>query len=179
MNKNSTNSASLEASPCGGGLEGACKQLKFLYYGFFGLAAVLFTLVMYTYSAFAGKEAIVEANSTAGIALATIYILFLICSIPITLKVFNVKVKKLSELESLDEKIERYKKYAFLRMSVMGFNMLLGIGVFYLLNSDSLIFGIAVAAITLVFCKPSEAKMISELNLEEEIEEYVDENEIS
>jgi len=151
-------------------MENTIKQLKFLYYGFFGLAAVLFTLVMYTYSAFAGKEAIVEANSTAGIALATIYILFLICSIPIMLKVFNVKVKKLSELESLDEKIERYKKYAFLRMSVMGFNMMLGIGVFYLLNSDSLIFGVAVAAIGLVFCKPSEAKMTAELELDKEEE---------
>jgi len=145
-------------------MEKAIKQLKFLYYGFYGLAAVLFTLVMYLYSAFAEKEAIIDANSTLGMAFATIYILFLICSIPITLKVFNVKVKKLSEIESLDEKIERYKKYAFLRMLVIGFNMLLGIGVFYLLNSDSMMFCIAVAAITLVFCKPSEAKIISELD---------------
>lgn len=152
-------------------MEKAIKQLKFLYYGFFGLAAALFTFVMYLYSAFAEKEAVVEANSTAGIALATVYILSLICSIPITLKVFNVIVKKLSEIESLDEKAERYKKYAFLRMSVMGFNMLLGIGVFYLLNSDSLIFGIAVAAIGLVFCKPSEAKMTAELELNKEEEE--------
>ena len=160
-------------------MEKAIKQLKFLYYGFFGLAAALFTLVMYLYSAFAGKEAVIDANSTAGIAVATIYILFLICSIPITLKVFNVKVKKLSEVKSLEEKIEQYKKYAFLRMSVMGFNMLLGIGVFYLLNSDSLIFGIAVAAIGLVFCKPSEAKISAELELdkEDEIEENDEENE--
>ena len=78
-----------------------------------------------------------------------------------------MKVKKLSELESPEEKINKYKTFSFWRLTIIGCNLLLGVGFFYLLNSRSMIFCAGIAAIALVFCKPAEVKMASELNLEE------------
>ena len=140
------------------------KQLILFYYGFYVLAVVLVTLA---YLFFATNNPLIAEQSTAETAITSVYILFLICSIPLALKLFNVKVKKLSELASPEEKIIQYKNYSVFRLVVIGVNMLIGIGFFYLFNSDSMLFCAGIAAIALVFCKPSEAKMISELEFED------------
>ena len=144
--------------------EKVIKQLTLVYYTFYALAIALATIA---YVMVGGSPDFFEQSTTETV-IKTIYILFLICSIPLALKLFNVRVKKLSEIESLEEKIEKYRKYAFLRLFVIGINMLLGIGFFYYLNSESMLFCAGIAAIALVFCKPTVAKMETELELYEE-----------
>jgi hypothetical protein len=138
------------------------KQLTILYYAFYVLAIVLATIA---YVVVDKNTAFVEPN-TNEMVITTVYILFLVCSIPLALKLFNIKVRKLSENESIDEKIEKYRMYSFWRLMVIGINMLIGIGFFYFLSSDSMLFCAGIAAIALVFCKPSERKMEVELDLD-------------
>ena len=141
-------------------------QLTILYYAFYALAVVLATIA---YLIVEQDTAFVKP-STAETVIISVYILFLICSIPLALKLFNMKVKKLSEIESLEKKYEKYRMYSFWRLIVIGINMLIGIGFFYFLRSESMLFCAGIAAIALVFCKPSERKMEMELelNVEEE-----------
>lgn len=141
----------------------ATSKLVLIYYGFYVLA-IAFAAI--GYSSFAKKEILIPEQSSAGIAITSIYILFLVASIPLSLKLFNMKVKKLADIEDEDEKIKRYTHFAIWRLVVIGCNLLLGIVFFYLLNSRSMIFCAAIGAIALVFCKPAETKMASELNIE-------------
>jgi len=139
-------------------------QLRLLYYGFYVLAIALAAL---GYSFFAEKEALIPEKSSTGTTIMSIYILFLVSSIPLALKLFSVKIKKLAALENLEEKIKLYKTFSFWRLVAIGSNLLLGIGFFYILDAHSMIYCAAIAAIALVFCKPSEVKMASELGIEE------------
>ena len=142
------------------------RQLTIIYYAFYALAVLLATAA---YLVVQQEESIgyVPAD-TAGAAVKTVYILFLVCSIPLALKLFNVKVKKLSELDlPEEEKFAKYRTYSIWRLAVIGVNMLIGIALFYALNFMQMFFCAAVAAIALVFCKPSAKKMEEELNLEE------------
>ena len=139
-------------------------QLTLVYYGFYVLA-IAFAAIGYSF--FSGKEALVPEQSSNGTLIMSVYILFLVTSIPLALKLFSMKVKKLAMLENQKEKLSRYKIFSLWRLIIVGCNLLFGIGFFYLLNSRSMIYCAAIAAIALVFCKPSEAKLATELELDD------------
>ncbi len=139
-------------------------QLTLIYYGLYVLA-IAFAATGYSW--FSGKEALIAEQSTSGTVITSIYILFLILSIPLSLKLFNTKVKKLSALRDEEEKINKYKTFSIWRLLIIGSNLLVGIILFYLLNSRSMIFCAGIAAIALVFCKPAEMKMASDLHIDE------------
>ena len=145
------------------------EQLKLVYYAFYVLAVALATIAFVVVGR-DGNE-FFEPHSAEAIV-KTIYILFLICSIPVVLKLFNVKVKKLAEVNlPEEEKFAKYRNYSFWRLVVIGVNMLIGIALFYVLQLDQMLFCAAIAAIALVFCKPSEQKMETELGLDKDDEE--------
>ena len=154
MNTNSTNET----------IKKVIKQLSLVYYGFYALAVALATLAYLM----VGEYLAYSEPGTIETVLKSVYILFLICSIPLVLKLFNLKVKKLSEIESLEEKIKKYRNYSLFRLLVIGVNLLLGVGFFYFLSSKSMLFCAGIAAIALVFCKPTVGKMESELEMDEE-----------
>jgi len=140
-------------------------QLTLVYYGFYALA-IAFAAIGYSF--FSGKEALIPEQSSDGTVIMSVYILFLVASIPLALKLFSMKVKKLAELETPEEKLSRYKIFSLWRLVIVGCNLLFGIGFFYLMNSRSMIYCAAIAAVALVFCKPSEVKMTVELGLDED-----------
>ena len=78
-----------------------------------------------------------------------------------------MKVKQLAAREDLDEdaKAARYLPLAAWRLVAIGADLLVGIALFYLLGSRSMIYCAAIAAVALVFCKPSEMKASSELGI--------------
>ena len=62
-----------------------------------------------------------------------------------------------------DAKAARYLPLAAWRLVAIGADLLVGIALFYLLGSRSMIYCAAIAAVALVFCKPSEVKADNEL----------------
>lgn len=109
----------------------------------------------------------IEPNSPAGIVLTSVLIIYIIGSIPLALSIFNKKTKKWAKLPSLLDKLSKYEKGATLRMLVIGSGFLLGVIFYFLMNSQSMLFCAGIAAIGLVFCKPAEVKIISELKIED------------
>jgi hypothetical protein len=110
---------------------------------------------------------LIDSKSTLGIALSEIVIFYMLLSIPLSLSIFYRMTKKWRLIEDEKLKFSKYQKGATLRLLVIGFGLIISIVVFYLLRDVSLIFCSGIAAIALIFCKPSEAKIIADLKLEE------------
>ena len=145
----------------------ATNKLTLIYYCIY-FVAVLLAIGGYYYMT--QKEIRMEEYGQNGTTtLISIYLIYMIASIPLSLKFFNSAVKKLSALEiSAEDKIKKYTQYSLLRLLVIAVSLFIGIILFYTLNSRSMIFCAGIAAVALVFCKPSEAKMATELNIDEE-----------
>ena len=109
----------------------------------------------------------IDPTTDLGIAINSILIIFIIGSVPLTLWIFNVNAKKWAKLDSLDEKLQKYQKAAFIRLLVIGAGLVLGVIFYYILGLESMIFSAAIAAIGVFFCKPTEAKITTELELDE------------
>ncbi len=133
-----------------------------VYYGFYVLAIALAAGGYWLTSA---AEPVIDERSTAGIVLASAYMLALVVSIPFALWWFNRKVKQIAADTALDEdeKAARYQPVAMMRLLIVGLGLLAGIAMFYLTRSRSMIYCAAMAAMILVYCKPSELKMSNEL----------------
>lgn len=140
------------------------KKLGFVYYIVY-FAAVLSATAGY-YLTFK-NNIFIDPQSSTGIALTSIFIIYIIGSIPLTLGGFNMLSKKWIALEDINEKLLKYQKGATLRLLIIGISIAIGVFLFYLTHSQSMIFCAGIAAIALFFCKPTELKIISELKLDE------------
>lgn len=109
----------------------------------------------------------IDPLSSTGVVLNTVLIIFIIGSVPLSLAFFNRLTKKWATLQDKEQRIEQYRKAGVLRIAVIGVGLMLGVVFFYIMNSQSMIFSAGIAAIALFFCKPSEAKITTELNLED------------
>ncbi len=107
----------------------------------------------------------IDPLSSLGTVLNTLLILFIIGSLPITLALFNKQLKKWIALENKELRLEKYRKAGIIRIVVIGIALLLGVLFFYIMNSQSMIFCAGIAAIALFFCKPTVAKIETELKL--------------
>lgn len=140
------------------------KKLTMVYYLIY-IAAVLVALLGFQLHR---SGVIMDSQSEAGIIISSVLIILIIGSIPITLGVFNKKTKKWAVEEDVSKKLALYSKASVIRLIIIGSGFLLGMLFFFLMNSQSMIFCAGISAIALFFCKPAKAKMISELQLEEE-----------
>lgn len=103
--------------------------------------------------------------SETGTAINTLLIILIIGSMPVTLAIFNKLTKKWVQLEDKNLRLEKYKKAGTIRIALIGLGLVLGVLFFYIMNSQSMLFCAGIAAIALFFCKPSEAKIATELDL--------------
>jgi hypothetical protein len=108
----------------------------------------------------------IDPTTDIGIAINSFLIIFIIGSVPLSLWIFNTKTKKWAKLENEDEKLEKYQKAAILRLFVLGLGLVLGVLFYYILGLQSMIFSAGIAAVGVFFCKPSEAKIRTELELD-------------
>ena len=109
----------------------------------------------------------IDSKSDAGITLSSILILFIIGSLPAALALFHRYTKELRAEPDMNIKLEKYKKASIIRLLVIGLGLVAGVLFFYVLHSQSMLFCAGIAAIGLVFCKPAEVKIITDLEIEE------------
>ncbi len=133
------------------------------YYGMFAAAFATAILGYYILQ----NSFVINPLTQPGITVSTIMIIFIIGSVPASLILFNVFLKKLKTNDDTAFKLEQYMKAGIIRLLVIGAGIVLGILFFYILQSQSMIFCAGIAAIALVFCKPSEVKIITDLEIED------------
>jgi hypothetical protein len=117
----------------------------------------------------------IDPLSDTGITLQSVLTIFIVGAVPASLYLFNRATKKWAAIENIEEKLKKYQTGSYIRLTVMGTGLVLGIVFFYVMLNRSLLFCAAIAVIGLFFCKPSEAKIVSELKLEDETNNEVNE----
>ncbi|MDS1031638.1 hypothetical protein RDV77_03240 [Porphyromonadaceae sp. NP-X] len=143
------------------------KKLLLVYYSAY-LAGIIAAVLGYIliFKNFGG----IESQSAVGINLSSALILFIILSLPLSLGLFHFQIKKWLLIPDERVRIKKYENASICRIVVLGLGFVTGILFAYLLRSQSMIFCAAIAAAGLIFCKPSEKKMIQELQLDDEEE---------
>ena len=113
------------------------------------------------------KEGVsIDAQSQTGITISSALIIFIIGSIPVTLGLFHRYSKKIATLEDVQIKVKKYEMASYLRLTIIGLGLILGVLFFYILHSQSMLFCAGIAAIALFFCTPSTSKMINDIDLD-------------
>ena len=149
-------------------MERIVKKIYLAYYLIYTLT-ILATIVGYFISQ--SSDTVVNVKSQLSINLSSFVILYIIVSIPASLSLFHRNTKKWIAIEDLSTKLEKYTSGASLRIFAVGFGLILSVVSFYIIRSQSMIFCAGIAAIALLFCKPTENKIKSDLKLDEPEEE--------
>ena len=114
------------------------------------------------------KEGVsIDAQSQTGITISSALIIFIIGSIPVTLGLFHRYTKKIATLEDVQIRVKKYEMASYLRLTIIGLGLILGVLFFYILHSQSMLFCAGIAAIALFFCKPSKSKMLNDIDIDE------------
>jgi hypothetical protein len=145
-------------------MESIVKKINLAYYLIYTITIVS-TVIGYIITF--NSEFSVDVKSQLSITLSSLVILYIIVSIPAALSIFNRNIKKWILIEDKFTKLEKYATGATWRLLVIGFGLVFSIVVFYILRTPSMIYCAGIAAIAIIFCKPSENKIISDLKLEE------------
>jgi hypothetical protein len=110
---------------------------------------------------------VIDPKSAIGISLSSILILYILISIPLALGGFHRMTKKWLLIDDEKIKLAKYEKGAILRLAAIGTGLIGSVVAFYLMNDISMIYCVGITAIALLFCKPTEAKIESDLKLNE------------
>lgn len=144
------------------------RQINQIYYMVY-TATILSTIISYYLTM--NSEETMNMKSNFTITLSSIIILYIIISIPASLALFHRNLKKIRVIEDDFVKFKKYTSAAQLRLFVVGFGLIISIIGHFILYvhtaNFSMIFCALIAAGGLLFCKPTETKIISDLNIEE------------
>lgn len=142
------------------------KKLLALYYTIYALAVATACGFWYIF-VHQHTPAFLPA-STAGLVIQYSVIGYVLLSVSLGLFLFKKACDKLKKETDEAAKIDRYTKYAAIRIIVIGLGIILGIAAFYALSGyQSMIWCAAISAIGLFFCKPDQRRMELELQNDE------------
>ena len=142
-------------------MEKKVKTLQFIYY-FFLVTMVVLAAVLWKAGAQVQQ---IDPNSTEGLIMQYLLIGYVLASVPLSLYLFKKKCDKIRLVEDEQTKWQQYFIWSTIRMSAIATGVLFGILLFYSLGGHRpMIWCAAVAAVALVFCKPTKEKAQAELH---------------
>jgi len=109
----------------------------------------------------------VDVKSRLSIAVSSFVIIYLFISIPAAISIFIRNTKKCMLIEDNYKKLDKYAAGATWRILVVGFGLVFSVIAFYIIRTESMIFCAGIAAIALLYCKPTVGKITSDLKLDE------------
>ncbi len=148
------------------------KSITVTYYVIYLLTILAVVAIFFMTYANVNIERI-DALSPLGVKISTVYMIYLLTSIPLALYLFHIYTQKLRKETNEFIQFQKYKKASNIRLWVVGIGLVVGVLLVYLLRSQSMIFTAAMAAIALYFCKPSGIKMIRELDLDADPNDFI------
>lgn len=127
------------------------KGLIFRYYGIYVLLLGLFAAISYYMPVY-------EFDAQTKTIISTICIIFLF-TIPLSLKLFAVKVKNNKTLKTKEEKVKNYMLWAQIQMYMIALPAVVSVACYGLLRDRSSLFCYLIAFVALILCKPSNQKL--------------------
>ncbi len=137
------------------------RTLNFFYYAALMLAVAMAVLGFWLV---ARKGITIDPLGQTGMVLSYIVIFYIIVSVPVSLRWHSLQVKKLRGLSDEAAKLGKYKQYGLVRIALTGIGLAASVLLFYLMQQNSMIFCAGIAAVGLYFCKPTEAKLLTDLD---------------
>ena len=137
------------------------RTLNFFYYAAMVLAVAMAALGFWLVSQ---KGITIDPLEQTGIVLSYIVIFYIIVSVPVSLWRHNRQVKKLKGQTDETAKLGKYKQYGIVRIVLTGIGLAAAVLLFYLIQQNSMIFCAGIAAVGLYFCKPTETKLLTDLD---------------
>lgn len=143
----------------------AINKISIVYYSIY-TATIIFTVIGF----FMNLNNISIETPKIEIVTALTYgiITYVSAALVLAFGLFEINKIKWRKIEDDRTKYEQYKKGAILRLMLIGTSLLGGILIYYFLLSVTILYCIAASAIALIYSKPSEAKLISDLKLDME-----------
>lgn len=138
------------------------KKLQLNYYLVF-LLLILTSVIGY----FLSQYFSLEQNTSTKTLMQTIGIFLLLILIPLGLKLHNTKIKSIKLIEKQDI-LSEYTFWSNIRLLMIAIPLVINTLFYYLTQDISMLYSAAIAAIALLFCKPTRAKIEEELNLSED-----------
>ena len=145
-------------------MESIIKRINIAYYLIYTLT-ILATFIGYLTTM--NSQNSIDIKSDFSITISSLVILYIIISIPGALALFYRSTKKWLEIEDNFTKLNKYATGAIWRLLAIGFGLVFSVIAFYFIRTQSMIFCAGIAAIALIFCKPTESKITSDLKLDE------------
>jgi hypothetical protein len=144
------------------------KKLNLYYYLIF-VKAVLVAVTGYFMAKY---DITIDTKTNLGIGIGSFSMLFLLFSLPLILKQFSKKTKEIAQLADVEEKQQQYIRWSMIRLFIVGFNFIINVLFYYLLQpvNNSFLFAAVIGAIVLYFCKPSQTKITLDI-FPDELEE--------
>jgi hypothetical protein len=138
------------------------KSLNVKYY-FIYTFIILFTFIGYflnysNYIQISLHDTYVRTLPIIVVVISAIFIVF-------GFSFFEIKKKSIARIEDKWMQSRTYIRFAGYRLYCIGACILIGIPVFYITMNSIILYSIGVAAIALLFCKPSENKVQNDLNI--------------
>jgi len=147
-------------------IEKAIKKIGYIYQIIFGLVAL--AAVAGYFLVYFGNIQPLNPKSQASTALSTFLILYLVISIPFTLWLFYKNTQKWMKIDDFFVKIKKYETGSKWRTIIIGMGLVLSVVVFYFVRNQSTLYCAGIAAIGLIFTKPTIKKIYTELDIEED-----------
>jgi hypothetical protein len=140
------------------------KKLAIFYYSAYFLA-VLILIIGY----FLQKNGLVVTNNLFIDVFKSIIIVYMLITIPLMLKFFSNKVRKIAKTENQNEKFVKYLGIAKMRITLVSVVFWSGIIAFYVMqrNIEKPVFDFlyiaAIGGVVLIFCKPTINKIDNDI----------------
>lgn len=136
--------------------------LTIMYYVYMTIFAVVVVLFRYANT---GDTALWDPMAQDGQMVQYAVIAYMLASVPGALFFFKRAMKNVAAIEDEKLKEQTYTSYAFIRMSVIAFGVVLGILAFYLMGGYMpMLWCAAISAVAMIFCKPTQDKIEAEMN---------------
>ncbi|NDW11590.1 hypothetical protein D0T50_01650 [Bacteroides sp. 214] len=97
--------------------------------------------------------------------LETLGVLLVIAEVPLSLKLFNIMLKKMSAMENISDRLETYKTWSAVRLAMLETAAVLNIIIYYLTMNNIGGFCAVIALAASIFCFPSDSRLRTELQL--------------
>lgn len=148
-------------------MEKTLRSINGVYYSIYMLT-ILSAIVAFMLTYLNVNFSTIAEKSTIGITLSSILMLYIMITIPVSFWLFYKNTQKWKTLPDRFAKFTAYKKASVNRLWVVGVGLILGVLLVYFLHSTNMIYCALISAVALFFCKPTEGKMIKDLNLDED-----------
>lgn len=109
------------------------------------------------------KQGTININQKSTVMLKTLIILYVLISIPLILKIFSDRLKKIATYTEQDIKIKKYIKFSRIRIFVILVGLISALMLFFIRQVSDMLYIVGIETIVLFLCIPTKSRITQEM----------------